>query len=243
MDNLDKKKLFSSGKLAELKQRIRRDANITAVFINVGNLKMIQKEELEVIFGVPIFDRYNIVMMILKMHAISKHAKLQVSLAENLYVQSRLKKGMMDNTGTVYDTKKLILHSREMKIKKEIQKLRLQREQQRNSRKSRDFPIVAVVGYTNSGKTSLIKCLSDDKHLQPKNQLFATLDVTLHAGKLPSSLEVLYVDTVGFISNIPTTLIECFVVTLEDALYSVCKTILLLYIATRIDIWIPAPKI
>jgi len=81
-----------------------------------------------------------------------------------------------------------------------------------------DIPIVAVVGYTNAGKTSLIKALTDEERLQPKNQLFATLDVTAHTGKLPSNLKVVYMDTVGFMSEIPTGLIECFVATLEDAM-------------------------
>lgn len=178
-----------------------------------------QKEALEVIFNVPVFDRYNIVMLILKMHAISKHAKLQVALAEVEYLLARLKKS--DNSGgPIFETRKLMLHNREQKIKKAIEKLRVQRELQRSNRKKTDYPVVAVVGYTNTGKTSLIKCLTQDKHLEPKDKLFATLDVTLHAGILPSNLEVLYVDTVGFISNIPTTLIECFVVTLEDALFA-----------------------
>lgn len=81
-----------------------------------------------------------------------------------------------------------------------------------------NFPIVAVVGYTNAGKTSLIKALTSDENMQPRNQLFATLDVTAHAGVLPSKLKVIYMDTVGFMSDIPTDLIECFVATLEDAM-------------------------
>lgn len=189
------------------------------MFINKGTLKSAQKEELEHIFQVPVYDRYNIVMLILKRHAISKHAKLQVALAEVLYVQSRQKKN--DNSGISYETRKLMLQKREQKIRKAIEKLRNQREHTRMKRKEKDYPIVAVVGYTNCGKTSLIKALTQDANLEPRDQLFATLDVTLHAGLLPSKMQVLYVDTVGFISNIPTTLIECFVVTLEDALYSV----------------------
>lgn len=88
----------------------------------------------------------------------------------------------------------------------------------RNKRKQKNFPIVAVVGYTNAGKTSLIKALTQEESLQPRNQLFATLDVTAHAGLLPSKLKVIYMDTVGFMSDIPTGLIECFVATLEDAM-------------------------
>lgn len=219
MDNLDRPTLFSSGNLEKLKRKVRDDPNITSVFINMGTLKVAQREELERVFAVPVFDRFNIVMLILKRHAISKHAKLQVALAEVLYLQSRQQK--IDNSGIAYETRKLMLQKREAKLRRAITKLRIHREQTRQRRKDLDYPVVAVVGYTNCGKTSLIKALTDDTKLEPKNQLFATLDVTLHAGLLPSKMRVLYVDTVGFISNIPTTLIECFLVTLEDALYSV----------------------
>lgn len=79
-------------------------------------------------------------------------------------------------------------------------------------------PIVAVIGYTNAGKTSLIKILTGNKNLVPQNYLFATLDVTFHVGYLPCNLQVFYVDTIGFISDIPTHLIEPFKVTLADAM-------------------------
>ena len=72
-----------------------------------------------------------------------------------------------------------------------------------------------------AGKTSLIKTLTGSATLEPKNYLFATLDVTAHAGMLPNHTKVLYIDTVGFISDIPTTLIESFAATLEDALAAV----------------------
>jgi 50S ribosomal subunit-associated GTPase HflX len=71
------------------------------------------------------------------------------------------------------------------------------------------------------GKTSLIKALTGERNLEPKDHLFATLDVTAHGGELPSRLKVLYVDTVGFISDIPSHLIESFVATLEDAMLAV----------------------
>lgn len=88
----------------------------------------------------------------------------------------------------------------------------------RNKRKQNNYPIVAVVGYTNAGKTSIIKALTKEQAIEPRDQLFATLDVTAHAGKLPCNLEIIYMDTVGFMSDLPTGLIECFVATLEDAM-------------------------
>lgn len=72
------------------------------------------------------------------------------------------------------------------------------------------------------GKTTLIKALTGDGGLQPRNQLFATLDVTVHAGLLPSRMTVLYVDTIGFLSQLPHQLIDSFSATLEDIKHSVC---------------------
>lgn len=216
LETLDKKQLFGSGKLESLKRQIRSDPNITAIFINMGRLKSAQLSELQLQFKVPIFDRYAIVMQILKQHAVSTHAKLQVSLAEIPYLRARLREICTEN-GLFLDTQKKILFEKELKLKSQIKKLRLHRELLRNRRRQMDYPVVAVVGYTNAGKTSLIKALTGED-LQPRNQLFATLDVTVHKGLSPSRLEVLYVDTVGFISNIPTNLIECFVATLEDAI-------------------------
>lgn len=116
------------------------------------------------------------------------------------------------------DAQKEMLKTREKRIKDEIQRIRGQRVLLRRKRITKNFPIVAVVGYTNAGKTSLIKALTNEESMQPKDQLFATLDVTSHAGLLPCKLNVIYMDTVGFMSDIPTELIECFVATLEDAM-------------------------
>lgn len=220
LESLDKKQMFGKGNLELLKKKVRRDPSITCVFINIGTLKNTQLEELEIIFKVPVFDRYKIVMEILRLHAISKHAKLQVALAEIPYLRTRLFKDDSAIANTDFETRRLMLHSREQRIKRAINKLRSQRQLLRNKRKQRAYPVVAVVGYTNCGKTSLIKMLTGEESLKPKNKLFATLDVTMHAGILPSKLEVLFVDTVGFISDIPTNLIECFVATLEDAMFA-----------------------
>lgn len=221
LDHLDKIQLFGTGNLEKLKQTVRDNKDITAVFINVSTLKSVQLEMLEKTFRVPILDRYKVVMQILKMHANTKHAKLQVALAEIPYLRGRIKKHDTRFMSTNdFDTKHIMLRKREQKLRTAIQKLRFHRELLRHNRNKLEYPVIAVVGYTNAGKTSLIKALTGDKSLKPKNQLFATLDVTMHAGVLPSNLEVLYVDTVGFISNIPTDLIECFVATLEDALHA-----------------------
>ncbi|XP_972507.3 putative GTP-binding protein 6 [Tribolium castaneum] len=216
LESFDKKTLFKSGSLDKLRQIIRKNSTINAVFVNLGTLKKAQIVSLEREFGVPILDRYKVVMYILKLHAVSKHAKLQVALAELYYLQRSTFHEA--NFGKAEREKvKLMFQTREQKLKNAIKELRTERALLRNKRQKIDFPVVAVVGYTNAGKTSLIKALTGEERLRPKNQLFATLDVTLHAGLLPSGMKVLYVDTVGFISDIPTNLIECFVATLEDA--------------------------
>lgn len=220
LETLDQNSLFKSGWMEKLRKAVRHNSNISTVFINRGSLKKVQMQLLEKEFGVPVLDRYRIVMQILKLHAISKHAKLQVALAELYYLRrTTIHEG---NYGKVEKEKvKLMFQTREQKLKSAIKDLRMERGLLRNRRQKNEYPTVAVVGYTNAGKTSLIKALTGEEKLMPRNQLFATLDVTVHEGLLPSGMKILYVDTVGFISDIPTDLIECFVATLEDAVLAV----------------------
>ncbi|XP_030746792.1 putative GTP-binding protein 6 isoform X2 [Sitophilus oryzae] len=217
LDTLDRKALFKSGSMERIKQVVIQRPEISAIFINSSSLKKATTVILQENFKRAIMDRYKIVMKILKTHAISKHAKLQVSLAELAYLKKKSEQDLIFKTYSS-EALKLMFQNREQKIKSEIENLRSHRNLLRNKRKKIDYPVVAVVGYTNAGKTSLIKALTNEASLQPKDQLFATLDVTVHKGILPSGLDVLYIDTVGFISDIPTNLIECFVATLEDAL-------------------------
>lgn len=229
VDSTEKKMLLGTGKVEEIRTMIQdsheRGRHISCIFISKGMLTFIQKSNLEEAFNLPVMDRYSMVIQILRLHATSTEAKLQVALAEIPYIWSQMRDiemlagaGLKKQKFYLTDQQKMMLKGREKKIQKELDDLRTRRELLRNNRKQKQFPVVAVVGYTNSGKTSLIKALTDEASLQPRNQLFATLDVTAHAGRLPCRLEVLFMDTVGFISDLPTGLIECFVATLEDAL-------------------------
>lgn len=220
LESLDKKRLFGSGNMGKLGQLISQNRRITAVFINHSNLKKVTTSILQENFHLPVLDRYRIVIQILKMHAISKHAKLQVALAELYFIQKKIEQRQFFIAHDS-ETVKLIFQKREKMLKTAMIEVRNQRKLLRNKRNLLEYPVIAVVGYTNAGKTSLIKALTGNDKLQPKDQLFATLDVSVYEGILPSGLKVLFVDTVGFISDIPTNLLECFIATLEDALLSV----------------------
>lgn len=154
---------------------------------------------------------------------------------------------MLFSGETLYEMQQRLLKERELKIRSALERLRRKRHLLRSQRKHKDFPIISVMGYTNcgelwihinllyeivrsalnslclfKGKTTLIKALTGDDGLQPKDQLFATLDVTVHAGQLPCHMTILYVDTIGFLSQLPHQLIDSFSATLEDVTHSVC---------------------
>lgn len=232
LTSFNKKTFFGKGNLELVQNNIKKNELITAVFVSVNILSPSQHRTLEEFFCVPVYDRYTIVVQIFKQHAVTKEAQIQVAMAEIPYLWSHLKgdhEGATDRLGggtasiggageTFIEVRKRVLTLHEKKMKNALTKIRNHRELLRAKRIKQEIPIVAVVGYTNAGKTSLIKALTGEEKLQPKNQLFATLDVTVHEGTLPSKIKVVYVDTVGFISDIPTSLIEAFVATLEDAL-------------------------
>ncbi|XP_046483200.1 putative GTP-binding protein 6 [Neodiprion pinetum] len=218
--NLKKKELLGKGNLESLKIKVRSNPEITAVFIGTNLLQQVQIQELRHILGVPVYDRYSIVVQIFRAHAKSQEAKLQVAIAEIPYMWMKLnvvKETREEHVGT-FESHRKLLQVRETKLKNALLKLKAQRHLLRSKRLQNKIPTIAVVGYTNAGKTSLIKALTGDSSLHPRNYLFATLDVTIHQGILPSRLKVLFVDTIGFIQDVPATLIEPFVATLEDAM-------------------------
>lgn len=229
----EKKKIFGKGNFQFLTERIRRTVGITAVFVNVERLSPLSERELEEAWGVKVLDRYSIVLHIFRCNAKTKEAKLQISLAEIPLLRSRLRNEVanLDQQGggsryimgsgeTLMEVQQRLLKERELKIRSALQHLRKKRHLLRSQRVHRDFPTISVMGYTNCGKTTLIKALTGDVGLQPRDQLFATLDVTVHAGQLPSRMTVLYVDTIGFLSQLPHQLIDSFSATLEDVVHS-----------------------
>uniref|UniRef100_A0A8D0GDT5 Putative GTP-binding protein 6 n=1 Tax=Sphenodon punctatus TaxID=8508 RepID=A0A8D0GDT5_SPHPU len=225
----DRKLIFGKGNLQLLTEKIKELPHLTAVFMNVERLSPVTKKELEEAWGVKVFDRYTVVLHIFRCNARTKEAKLQIALAEIPLLRTNLRnevsqldqqrggsRYIMGSGETFMEMQHRLLKEKELKIRNALEKLKRKRRLLRTERRKREFPIISVMGYTNCGKTTLIKALTGDSGLQPRDQLFATLDITAHAGHLPSNLEVLYVDTIGFLSQLPHDLIESFSATLED---------------------------
>ncbi|XP_059576930.1 putative GTP-binding protein 6 isoform X3 [Alligator mississippiensis] len=231
--NLDQKLIFGKGNFQILTEKIKRLPQATAVFLNLERISTLTKKELEDAWGVKVFDRYTVVLHIFRCNARTKEAKLQIALAEIPLLRSNLKtevshldqqrggsRYIMGSGETFLETQTRLLRERELKIRNALENLRRKRSILRTQRQKREFPVISVMGYTNCGKTTLIKALTGDAGLQPQDQLFATLDITAHAGYLPSHLAVIYVDTIGFLSDLPHDLIGSFSATLEEVAHS-----------------------
>lgn len=231
-NKLNTRQLVGPKSFEDLKEHILSHQGVSAVLFGLECLSGVQLSTLERELKIPVYDRFTIVLNIFRQHARTKEAKIQLALAELPYIRSHLReihesseysssaqslKTLVGGVGERFYHQRLnILKRRERTLRHYLDEIRKQRELTKKQRKKTDFPVVSIVGYTNSGKTSLIKYLTQDESLVPKDQLFATLDVTAHLGQLPSAKSVLFIDTVGFISRIPSLLIEAFSATLKE---------------------------
>lgn len=226
-------KFFGKGTHEDLTPLVR-SMKVKAVFVNCLELFPIQEAYLKKIWKVMAYDRFQVVLKIFKERARTREAKLQVQLAEIPYMKARLvegvdmtdrQQGRTDSLGdvgqTTVDAAKRRLSEQGHKLKQELQSIKDKRQLLRTERVRKAIPTVAVIGYTNGGKTSLIKAITKDSMAGGKDLLFATLDTTVHAGKLPSGMKVVFVDTVGFISNLPPELVQSFHATLDDVVHAV----------------------
>ena len=194
---------------------------------------------IEDVTGLKVIDRTALILDIFAQRALSKEGKLQVELAQLKYRLPRLygMGGQMSRTGAGIGTRgpgeqklevdKRHILNRAADIRKELREVKQNRETQRVQRLKSNIPIVALVGYTNAGKSTLlnelIKTHTDyetEKEVFVKDMLFATLDVTLRKATLPNKRDFLVVDTVGFVSKLPHDLVEAFKATLEEVKYA-----------------------
>ncbi|MEO1165800.1 MAG: GTPase HflX, partial [Chloroflexota bacterium] len=182
---------------------------------------------------VNLLDRSALILDIFAQHASTREGSLQVELAQYEYRLPRLTRawthlarqaGGMGGAGgvgvrgpgeTQLEVDKREIGRKITKLKEELEKVRQHRSQYRANRRKTGIPIVALVGYTNAGKSTLINALTDS-NVYVADQLFATLDPTTRRIELPSNREVLVSDTVGFIQKLPTTLVAAFRATLEE---------------------------
>ncbi|MFV0431404.1 MAG: GTPase HflX [Alphaproteobacteria bacterium] len=200
------------------------------VLIFDGNLSPSQQRNLETALDLKVIDRTGLILEIFGKRAKTKEGRAQVQLASLSYQRSRLVRswthlerqkggaGFLGGPGErQIELDRRMIDEQIGRIKKELEKIKQTRELQRGKRKRVPWPIVALVGYTNAGKSTLFNILTK-ADVMAKDMLFATLDPTMRAIKLPSGKKVILADTVGFISELPHQLVEAFKATLEEVM-------------------------
>ena len=220
--------LFGSGKVSELEGLIRAEG---AELVIVDHpLTPVQQRNLETEWDVKVLDRTGLILEIFGARARTREGRLQVELAHLVYQKSRLVRswthlerqrggfGFLGGPGeTQIETDRRIIGDRIESIRQELEQVRRTRALHRKSRARVPYPAVALVGYTNAGKSTLFNALTGATVLA-EDTLFATLDPTHRAIRLPHGSKAVLSDTVGFISDLPTTLIAAFRATLEEVL-------------------------
>lgn len=220
--------LFGSGKVDEFAGLIHAE-KIGLVIID-HPLSPVQQRNLERAWGTKVLDRTGLILEIFGRRARTKEGRLQVELAHLTYQKSRLVRswthlerqrggfGFLGGPGeTQIEADRRVIQDRIGGIHKELERVTRTRHLHRRSRERVPYPVVALVGYTNAGKSTLFNRLSGAE-VYAKDLLFATLDPTMREVQLPGSGRIILSDTVGFISQLPTTLIAAFRATLEEVL-------------------------
>ena len=217
---------FGKGNLERIKQQCQTTA-AELLFVD-GTLSPVQQRNLEKELNLKVIDRTAVILEIFGRRAQTKEGKLQVELAHLTYQRGRLVRswthlerqrgggGFLGGPGeTQIELDKRHLDDRIIKIKKELEKVRQTRTIQRSARVKVPYPTVALVGYTNAGKSSLFNHITKAE-VFAKDMLFATLDPTMRKVDLGQGTEIIISDTVGFISHLPHELVMAFRATLEE---------------------------
>ena len=228
IERIRPKEFFGSGKVVELAE-IFKSAKINLVIIN-GQISPIQQRNLEKKWHVKVLDRTALILEIFSHRAVTREGVLQVDMAALTYQRSRLVRawthlerqrgglGFVGGPGeTQIEADKRAIDHQLVRLRRQLDKIKNTRELHRKSRAKVPFPIVALVGYTNAGKSTLFNLLTGAYEFS-EDMLFATLDPKMRAINLDNRVKIILSDTVGFISDLPTELIAAFRATLEEVL-------------------------
>ncbi|MEM9580095.1 MAG: GTPase HflX [Pseudomonadota bacterium] len=220
--------LFGSGKIEELKHHLEA-AEVELVLID-GPVSPVQQRNLEKAWGVKLLDRTGLILEIFSDRAATREGVLQVEMAALSYQRTRLVRawthlerqrgglGFVGGPGeTQIEADRRAIDDQLVRLRRQLEKVVKTRALHRAARAKVPFPIVALVGYTNAGKSTLFNRLTG-ADVMAKDMLFATLDPTMRAVELEGGPKVILSDTVGFISDLPTELVAAFRATLEEVL-------------------------
>jgi GTP-binding protein HflX len=217
---------IGGGHVEDIKKKVE-ESKIELLLVDTA-LAPVQQRNLETETGAKVLDRTALILEIFGERAATREGVLQVELAHLNYQKSRLVRswthlerqrggfGFLGGPGeTQIESDRRLLEERIKLLEERLEKVKKTRSQQRGGREAVQIPIVALVGYTNAGKSSLFNRLTG-AGVFAENLLFATLDTTLRKLELPHGRQVMISDTVGFVSELPTTLVAAFRATLEE---------------------------
>jgi GTP-binding protein HflX len=220
--------LFGKGRVSEIAVDCARE-DVQVVVVDDA-LTPVQQRNLEKAWNTKVVDRTGLILEIFARRARTREGKLQVELARLAYERSRLVRtwthlerqrggfGFLGGPGeTQIEADRRLLADRMARLRKDLEEVRRTRALHRAARKRTPYPVIALVGYTNAGKSTLFNALTDGQVLA-QDLLFATLDPTLRSLNLPDGRPAILSDTVGFISDLPHELVAAFRATLEEVL-------------------------